>query len=975
MQPQLANNLYNVSTFPLRPNLQGLDNGCRQGIDFYQPVIRQPRNTDFPTSDQWLDCIRHPPVIEPVHTVTVWKGLTLSDCDSLESIQNCLKTCLEQLLEGQFTFFRAGLLGAWQSNCRERSEKPNCAETVITHPFVIYKAQLVQALFEALHIPEKIHNLDDERRIEKLLMLYLWSRECMVDLPDDSGQTAIHTHFRCYMDSEKCCPQLSTVTALRTPDYLSFEKLDVLPQEDSEIFIKPYYRTNTPQGPGGPHTQVTYTLGSHHPWLSWDAEAGAFRGRLPRFSENPLPASGLSQVYRLQRQGLHANINVLKVEVKALIVVAYPGSMVRLERTIRVRVALRILPSTSTMPGPVKFPAFPYPSRNLYPYSKTCTSSQHRAPKIEHEQIDVDLNPKVNASSPLVTIGLQSDPIEPANGKIFDSAGHVQGGLSGYKTGIDAPPLPTETQAPKLDLPVLEAGLEARPDRGLLPPSSRKKWPYTHRALSNVPGIDLQALAAIRSQPNRLVLREGTTSYAPKRGQWSSNFAAKENICNKAAEAFDAKCSPRSSKGWNRGSHYDGPINSVRHGRSGIWETSNHTHAERFQLQPQTPYDAKTFLHVESLVPEPRHYYNTTSGARKRKIRSIIDIYASRKRRQDRRSKPTPFGEELRCMQSLSGRDTRQCSSQASITKKSQSDQTSAIKHHQSSSTACTPTHNNAPVQDIDEIDPTPPLALMLRLKELAQKDVCTKPHTIVLSNRYAPLQNLSQDTDAESSSDDSDSELSLASTQLNCSRRAHRRLDSACYVRDAFQSCAHGNTDPGQHEGRFASQQPGLVKSDHGQPGKGPKLLPYNLVDSLTIHHSKIPAIESATNQDTDVQLAIKTMYSCSANENVHGGDPYTDRVRRVIYRISTMKEAIEAYREPGLSKDEREQKFQAMKKSLEAEPTSRISSGMLSTNLDCGDEETDTSSDARTDESTATEGDEGPDEEVGRSLRDHWV
>ncbi|KAI4171692.1 MAG: hypothetical protein LQ343_004085 [Gyalolechia ehrenbergii] len=950
MQPQLTNYLQTVSSFPLRPDLKGLDNGCRREIDFYQPVIRQFRNPEFPASDQGLNCIRHPPVIEPVHTVTVWKSLTLSDCDSLTSIQYWLKACLEQLLEGQFTFFRAQLLSAWRSNCQESSKGSNCVETLVSHRFVINKAQLIQALFEALHIPEEIHNPDDERRIEELLMLYLWSRDCMIDLPPNSGQTAINARLLCYIDSKTCCPQLRTVTALWTPDYLSFEGLDVLPQEDSEISIKPYYRTNAPQGPGGPHTKVTYSLGSDHPWLCWDTEAGAFRGRLPRFSQNPRAKSGLSQVYRLERQGLHANVNLLKVEVKALIVVAYPGSKVRLERTIRVRVALRILPSASTL-GPLKFSAFPYQSNNLCPDSKIFTLSQQRIPKIEHEQISGDPNPKVDASSPLVTGGLQSDAVEPVDSEISDSIRHVQGGQSGPETGTDAPPLPTDTQASKLDLPVLDAGLEARPNASLSPPTSRKKWPYTYHAFSNVPGINLQALAAIWSQRNRLVLREANTSYTTKRVQLSNSSAAKENRCNAAAEAFDAEWSPRKSKQWKRGSRYVGPVVCVRPSQLGTWETSSHSHAERFQLQPQTPHDAKTFFHIDKLGSDSRRYYNTAPGARKRNIRSIVDMYASAKRRQDRSSKTTPFREELRFIQSMSGRNTRQCSTQTSITDGFLSEQASATKHHQGSSIVWTPSHSNTHGQDTVETDLTPPSTLTLG---------STTPQTIVLSNRYAPLQNLSQHSDAEWSSDDSGSELSQSPTQLSCSRQAHRHLDSACYVGDAFNSCALENTGRGKHEGRFSPQQAHSIKSDHGQRSQGPKLLPHNLADSCTVPSPKILA---------------RPIYSCSTNDNIHGGDSYTDKSRRVVYTISTMKEALEAYREPGLSNDEREQTFEAMKKSLQTEATSRSCSGLVSTDIGCWDEEAETSSDTRTDGSTATERDEKSNEEVERSLRDDWV
>lgn len=539
-QPQPADCLDNDSSFSFRPKLRGFDNRCRQGTDFYQPFIRQFRNLDFLAPDHWLNCIRHPPVIEPVTMATVWKGLTLSDCNSLASIQKCFISCLEQLLEGQFTLFQAQLLSAWQSSYRECSDRAEC---LVSHRYVISKPQLIQAMSDILHVPEELRSPEDAIDMKELLMLYLWSRDCMLDLPCASGQTAINTRDLCSLDSKTGCPQLDTITALCTPDYLSFEGLNVLPHEGSEILIKPYYRTNAPQRPGGPHTKVTYSLGpDEQSWLHWDTEVNAFRGRLPgltassagslpRLSYNPHSTGSPPQSCRLERQSLHATIKVTKLEVKALIVVAYPGSRVRLERTIQVRIALRITPSSTTL-GLLRFPASPNLAHDF---------------KVEREHKSVGLDTKADASFTIANVGGHLDQIE-----ISDITPHLQGEPSGHT--IDASTLPGHTIALDSDLQMPETGSEARP--------------FTKLTFSNVPGIDLRALEELKanqSHLNRIASRKEKSAHTAERHHLSDDDSTKENKCSQAAEIFDAQCNSFDSKNRQWRKRYLEPVTSVRH--------------------------------------------------------------------------------------------------------------------------------------------------------------------------------------------------------------------------------------------------------------------------------------------------------------------------------------------------------------------------------------------------------------------------
>lgn len=859
----VADHLNTDSPFSFRLSLQGLDYGCRQGIDFYQPLIRQFWNLDSLASHNWLNCIRQPPVIEPITLVTVWKGLTFSDCESLISIQDCFISCLEQLLEGQFTHFQAQLFSAWRSRCQGTTR----AECPVFHRFVFSKAQLVQAISAAVHVSEALRCPDDETDAEELLMLYLWSRDYMFDLPRE--QTAVSTRGLCSPDSETGCPKVSTMTALCTADYLSFEGLDVLPQEGSEILIKPYYRTNALQRPGGPHTKVTYSLGPDQPlWLHWDTEVGAFRGLIPRYSEKSHAGGGSSEAHRLCSS--HRIINVLKFEVKALIVVAFPDSRVRIERTIRVRLALRIT-----------------------------------GPRL---------------------------PVGPS-----------------YHTRItDASTLPTHKSASESDLRPLTIGFKAHLNPSLSPSSSRNKRRSTYLTFSNIPGINLQALKEIGSQPNRLVVREPKRGYTPKGQHLSSNVAAQENKCSQAAEAFVVKFTHFNSKNRKRSSRSVGSVVPVKQ---------------------QTPHDAKMLLHTGKLGPASPHYCNTTLGARNKDIRSVVDQYTTTKRRQDRSSKITPFSEELRFMHSMDGQAIGRASIQTAIRDHDPSDRTD--KHGQGSSNVCTPPHANTFPQGKDQKSLKFLSTPMLRSRKSGLKIDSTQ--NIISSNRYAILQSLSpisdNDLDADLLRDKSDFGLLLPRIQPMQSEQVHRRLDSACYVEEASTDLAHENTDSVQHEGWPAFRRRHALEWKHCRRGRGLKPLPLKLTNRSVEPTSEMPVSGPATasvSQDNDVQVASTPMYSCRASNDFRGGDPYSPMERMIIHRISTMAETMEAYREPGLSNDEREQKWKAMKKSLETGSASGNNSRLVSANLSNWDEEFEAMSDIGTNDGTMAQSEEELDDEI---------
>ncbi len=353
------------STFHTWLSLQGLENGCHKPVDFYQPTILTSSDKRSLCKDNLFELIRHPPVIEPIDSLTKWKGLTLGDCETLIFIQGYLKVCLEQLLQPQFICFRTRVLDEWRLMSQERCADANRTEASVLHRFRFESARLVQAVLEALDATAEHHEIQHDNSSKELLILYLWSLNCLLDSPKENPEyTAIDIRFRNCGMSAALLPPLEQAQVIPTPDYVSFECLDVLPLEGSSMVMKPHYHANLSEELQGSNLQVFYSIESNHPWIYWDSGSGAFKGHVPAYSRRQDIQAEFGQVCQLSSNGSSPVIHLLKIEVKATAVLGFAGSNVRLEKTIRQRVTLRVLPPPSDLIGLTM--SIPYPTpKNL----------------------------------------------------------------------------------------------------------------------------------------------------------------------------------------------------------------------------------------------------------------------------------------------------------------------------------------------------------------------------------------------------------------------------------------------------------------------------------------------------------------------------------------------------------------------------------------------------------------------------------
>lgn len=180
--------------------------------------------------------------------------------------------------------------------------------------------------------------------LKRLLRFFLASCDCLVDIERTGFQnTAIDLRFQYSQTLVPEGPTKLAVEAGWNPDFLTFEQLTIFPREGHELRIIPRYNSNAVFRIDGQHTDLRYSLETPLPWLTWDDQMQGFKGVVPMYSEIRGIDSKFGKVYRPGRVGPHAVVNQLRIELKAMFTECCPPSL-RLERTVRTRLTLKVLP-------------------------------------------------------------------------------------------------------------------------------------------------------------------------------------------------------------------------------------------------------------------------------------------------------------------------------------------------------------------------------------------------------------------------------------------------------------------------------------------------------------------------------------------------------------------------------------------------------------------------------------------------------
>lgn len=330
---------------PPKLDIGGLNPGCLCASDLYRPVIRAypSEHCREASSTPNLDFLRFSPPVEHIDVSTTWKGLSMADAQCLFQLGRVFKESLEHLL--------ANLCHEQDRKCkREYSMTHASGQSNSGTPTFLFQAcfsrtelisTMIRLLTSSREKPVSFYVIDYHKR---LLPFYLASCDYLTDIEREGFQ---HTAMDLYMHYGQLATQElpSTIVADTgwCPDFLTFEELTVLPREGEELRIIPLYNSHAKTRLENYQRDLRYSLESPLPWLTWHDQIKGFRGIVPMYSEIRGTEGGFGKVYPGGREGPYAVVNLLRVEIKALLTSYYQPHL-RLERSVRVRLTIKVIP-------------------------------------------------------------------------------------------------------------------------------------------------------------------------------------------------------------------------------------------------------------------------------------------------------------------------------------------------------------------------------------------------------------------------------------------------------------------------------------------------------------------------------------------------------------------------------------------------------------------------------------------------------
>ncbi|KAL8688004.1 MAG: hypothetical protein Q9218_005976 [Villophora microphyllina] len=899
---------YGVDAFLQISKLGNKNEQLSTRANFYIPAIRDFSKEDpFPSGGQ-LHSIHHPQIFEPIDTVTVWKGLALSDCENLLLIQKVFKDCVEDLLEHQVAAFRDRCLQQWQQDVNGSYTGANCMDASVSRRFRFERPHLIAAASEALDPSVGVARSASGKTMRELLMLYLRSRDSLFHLSDESsGLSAIDLRLKLSANHAGCSAPLSTIEVTWIPEYLFFEKLDLQPQEGSNIIIKPHYRTNAPQSPGGPHTQVTYTLASNHPWLRWDAKTEAFRGPLPYFSKSP----SLRQTCRVEDQGYGTTVYLLEIDVKAFVVVAYPSSRIRLERTIRTRLTLRVMPSLPVS-SPLLFPIDLYEIRGesrIPTVSKALLPCQAQGPASEDP-----------FNSAYYGVTVEPEPLEANRASQFMRVADI--GKNSCESNIPA----TSKAVTTKDVSVAQDASQVlnaerkpeQPKSHTLPFRRLKRTASKSLDFSNIPGINLQTLAIMEKSASRYPIKPATSNASSDDARSETSSDRENRIDNEAGELdmLHRLHNPR-----------------IRHGTSHGFVATLPFRPRQLTVQsptdplPQTPCTKPSVEPSSALEPPSKQspvglnlnndIEKTVTKRKKKK--------SSKQRRRDRVSKTSPLKAESMLIRNQDCHDGPAHSKPTAAEGK--------LQQHPETPTKCGRKFNPSLLSaeeeltvnlNVDEVN----RSVGIDQNPLFVGKVTGPSQAITFSNRFAPLASLKSDDEYEWMS--SESYLDLFNARSNSEASSSARAPVVARNGRARAKPARGSDRSSEDTGgsstsyiqssesscptlysRTTSVEPDpegymFDKSAFFYPPPSP---PLTLVGQ-PVEDDRVPVYVSLRSR---LRRPLRT-------PSPHGqdDDEHALRERAVVSKLLSSSDARQAFMQPDLSSEERGHIFEAMKRSL---------------------------------------------------------
>lgn len=288
-----------------------------------------------------LDSLRRRPLIEQLDVTTVWSNLSIGIAEMLFEMNRVIGPCLEGLL--------ATRLETLDNATRQEYSpfKGNLSgELNDTHPLLFSLGDLIDSMLEKMQFRCYHHmSLQSPDVLLELMMLYLISLNNIDEYNGSATSDAvIHVGLRPGSDilSDVVPPPIAHV--VQQLDHLSFPNLDVMPREGTTITIVPQYSRGVFNKTNDSYSEVSYVMESKPSWLEWDDEISGWKGNLPLYSEWRGISKNSEEVISGGRVGPYAVVNLLRLEVKAVLVERHSSASVRLKRIVRARLTIKVIP-------------------------------------------------------------------------------------------------------------------------------------------------------------------------------------------------------------------------------------------------------------------------------------------------------------------------------------------------------------------------------------------------------------------------------------------------------------------------------------------------------------------------------------------------------------------------------------------------------------------------------------------------------
>lgn len=305
------------------------------------PIVQKQISSAKPRPGQLIESLRLSPPIEQLDVTTVWSNLSIGIAELLFEMNRVIGPCLESMLATQLEELDVAARKEYSPFKGNLSGDLND-----TRPVLFSLGGLIDGMLEKMQFHCYHHmSLHSPNVLMELMMLYLISLNNIDEFDGPATEDAvIHVGLRPGEDIRSEIVPPPTAHVVQQLDYLSFPGLDVMPREGTTIKIIPQYSRGVFNKTNDSYSEVSYIMESKPSWLDWDEEISGWKGNLPLYSEWRGKPKNSEEVISGGRVGPHAVVNLLRLEVKALLIERHSSSSVRLKRTVRARLTLKVIP-------------------------------------------------------------------------------------------------------------------------------------------------------------------------------------------------------------------------------------------------------------------------------------------------------------------------------------------------------------------------------------------------------------------------------------------------------------------------------------------------------------------------------------------------------------------------------------------------------------------------------------------------------